>query len=88
MSDKMREEFEAWYLHDVFGGAEECRHYLRRDPDGGYRHASLESFWKCWQASRSAVVVDLGMMTNNGFDGFYLANQVKRALRDAGVSTK
>lgn len=58
-NDKMREEFEAWYLSEVFGGAEGCRHYLRREPCGGYLHASPQDFWKGWQASRAALVIEL-----------------------------
>ncbi len=52
MTDKMREEFEEWYLRDVFGGSEACRHYLRQESCGGYLHASPQAFWKCWQASK------------------------------------
>lgn len=44
--------------------------------------------WESWQASRESLEVDLGSMTNNGYEGFYPANQIKRALRDSGIRTK
>jgi len=44
--------------------------------------------WESWQESRESLVVDLGSMTNNGYEGFYPANQIKRSLRDSGIRTK
>lgn len=87
MSDKTREEFEAAWRRR-YPDHEEIAFKRSLIEPGSYVATRVKDAWWAWQASRSAVVIDLGMMTNNGFDGFYPANQVKRALRDAGVTTK
>lgn len=77
MSDKMREEFEAWYK----------KRYGSRE-HSAWAHAELADSWEAWQASRAALVVELPPMTNNGYDGFYPAYGVKKAIHAAGVKTK
>lgn len=82
--EKMREEFEAWSAnHEYLGGVE-----IDRAFSGNYSDVDMHHAWESWKASRESLVIDLGTMTNNGYDGFYPANQIKRALRDAGVKAK
>lgn len=61
MSDKMREEFEAWCLGEFFDGSvEACGVWLNKDPvSGGYIYALPANQWKTWQASRAALAVEL-----------------------------
>lgn len=48
MSDKMREEFEAWYKGI---GSLVCR-----EADGNYSFQHTRYAWQAWQASRAAMV--------------------------------
>ena len=48
MSDKMRDEFEAWYKGI---GSLDCR-----EADGNYSFQHTRYAWKAWQASRAAMV--------------------------------
>jgi hypothetical protein len=77
MSEKMREEFELWYVATFA-------------VEGGWCNTDYakELAWIAWQASRAALVVDLPSMTNNGHEGFYRESEVKRVMREAGVSYK
>ena len=98
----MREEFEEWYLRDVFGGSKACRHYLRRESCGGYLHASPQAFWNCWQSSREALVIELpsfsGMNSSFVADGIQktrehnryneAVNGCRKAIHATGVKTK
>ena len=79
MSEKMREEFELWAI-----SCHMCT-YL----DGvEYRHQSTEWAWKAWQASRSALVVELPGAIWCSLAYHEAINDVKEALDDAGVSYK
>jgi len=89
-NEKMREEFEAICVslgHSnlsfrCFGERQGCTGCDDYEDD---RTSMLYDFFK---ASRAALCVELPSMTNNGYDGFYLANSVKQALKEAGVKTK
>lgn len=52
MTDKMREEFEAWYSdrHDGF---------MPSSYDGEYDWHDCQACWEAWQASRAALVAKL-----------------------------
>ena len=83
MSEKIRREFEEWAI-----SCHMCT-YL----DGvEYRHQSAEWAWKAWQASRSALVVELPTLENgliHPYDGASMVvDAVARQLDDAGVSYK
>lgn len=52
MSDKMREEFEAWAL-----GKGRCLN--RCKSQDYYRSASTSALWRAWQDSRQAIKVKL-----------------------------
>lgn len=86
MSDKMREEFEEWYLREYFEGDEQCgMEWLSTEQCGGYRHAEPSRQWKVWQASRAALVVGLPFEFVNGM---MRADQVAAAIESAGVRVK
>lgn len=61
MTDKMREEFEAWQMRNMVGsGISEvfAKSSLSRDAEGAY--SPIVGFaWSVWQASRAALAVDL-----------------------------
>ena len=54
MSDKMREEFEAWHRSVVEG---EPPH--EKYNSGDYRNQHVQRYWAGWQASREALVIEL-----------------------------
>lgn len=61
MTDKMREEFEAWQMRNMVGsGISEvfAKSSLSRDSEGVY--SPIIGFaWSVWQASRAVQVVEL-----------------------------
>ncbi|AZD93080.1 MULTISPECIES: hypothetical protein [Pseudomonas] len=54
MSDKMREEFEAWHRSVVKGSPPHDKYN-----SGDYRNQHVQRYWIGWQASREALVVEL-----------------------------
>lgn len=82
--DKMREEFEAWFLIasgvDVFsdrdGGAYKC------EDDESTRY--LCGIWLSWKASRAALCVQMPRCCNEEQDSYRL--NIIDSLDDAGVS--
>ena len=55
MTDKMREEFEAWAFQCPWLGlSEECM--ARDEINGGYYGLELHAAWLAWQASREALL--------------------------------
>ena len=59
--EKMREEFEAWARDsEEFDDGEDPFDWICYvTPHGDYYSSSLELAWKSWQASRSALVIEL-----------------------------
>ena len=79
MSEKIREAFESWAI-----SCHMCT-YL----DGvEYRHQSTEWAWMAWQASRSALVVELPDSTGLGPAYYEAICDVICSLDDAGVGYK
>lgn len=56
-TNKMREQFEAWYLNNHCGGVDLLK-TCSNDPDT-YYYVDTRANWLSWQASREAVVVEL-----------------------------
>ena len=56
-AEKMREEFEAWYLGKFCGGQE--RLFRCVNADQVYYFDGVQSKWDAWQASRAAIEVKL-----------------------------
>jgi hypothetical protein len=93
MSDKMREEFESWWV------SQPHRKQPVRFHDGDYVSPSVHSAWGAWQASRASLVVELPEAAkgfkwmDNYQDGVCQGQSEMRisaiyAIHAAGVSTK
>ena len=87
MTDKMREEFEAWVIKQnvcVKYGAKliQCR-------DGSYKDYRINDRWNAWQASRAAQCVGLPDSERSVDCGDVLyRSDVEEALDTAGVRYK
>lgn len=62
MSDKMREEFEVWYLGKFCGGTERLKRC--HNMQDIYYFTGVQSIWIAWLASREALVIDLPTATS------------------------
>lgn len=85
-----RKAFEFWFACLHHGGSwDSAKPSLARDDvSGGYLyHFPAESF-RIWNAALDSVCVELPTMTNNGFDGFYMARSVHAAIERAGLKVK
>ena len=89
MSDKMREEFEAWYEGHC---APLESDWFKRDSDfpDDYDYFPAQEAWAGWQASRAALCVEL---PKQWFDDdlecdLMVANRVLDSLDAAGVRYK
>ena len=64
MTDKMREEFEAWALTH-FINSDSMRPLVRDEEDvSEYRYSRVNMAWVAWQASREALVIELPKIIN------------------------
>lgn len=71
MTDKMREEFEAWWIKQPF-------HEQFEDVKDQMRNV--------WRASRAEMVIQMPpLMTRYEKPDYYLADGVKRAIEAAGA---
>lgn len=82
--DRMREEFEAWQCEADDGPLTDPMWLEHRNGDD-YALDVIQREWKIWQASRACLVVTLPAMTNNGYEGFYLAHAVDKAIKAVGA---
>lgn len=82
--EKMREEFEAWYINEGYGDRRPTRHLE------GYAAPNVNDMWLSWQASRAALCVELPKQWFDEGLGCDLmeAHQVGKALDEAGVQYK
>ena len=92
MSDKMREEFEAWYEGHC---APLESGWFKRDSDfpDDYEYFPAQEAWAGWKASRAALCVDLPKRFSDerkefsiGFD--VAVEHVVAALHESGVRYK
>ena len=58
MSDKMREEFEDWYMR-----IHPHIHYMVRTPTDGYANRHAQELWGIWQAAKSVPVDVAGIIS-------------------------
>lgn len=58
-TNKMREQFEAWVLSEYPNQSLERFNPLHGVTEGEYTGFTVQHCWQAWQASRSAVVVEL-----------------------------
>lgn len=89
MSDKMREEFEAYSGEHEFLSV--CP--VERSASGKYKDFDLQCAWETWQASRESLVVELPIPKELcGPDGSYMEyfdpEQIERAIEAAGIKVK
>ena len=83
--DKMREEFEEWISHYI--GESWLELYKFRM--GEYLDNNIQSMWEAWQASRSALYVNLSGYVHNNLDGGFICEEgAKAMLEEAGVNYK
>lgn len=83
MTDKMREEFEAWHKAQV------TRLLEHGEPTAAGVWRSMESmYWEAWKASRESVAVP--HFCGYKFEGcqYYDADSVDEALEDLGLKVK
>ena len=85
--DKMREEFEAWWISknpnhtDVKSYWHETGYWVNSNS----AYSNLDFAWECWQASRSAMCVEL---PENCKGMALTVSELHRELDRAGVSYK
>ena len=82
MTDKMREEFEAWYINDGYGDRRPTRHLE------GYAAPNVNDMWLSWKASRAALCVELHDYEIDCGECHYHARNIQAALDDDGVRYK
>ena len=81
MTDKMREEFEAWAITSAWMGLSgECLEFI----DGGYVNCEVQAAWLGWQASREALVIDLPKVIGS----LMYSSDVYEAVEAAGLKVK
>lgn len=86
--DKMREEFEAWWISknpnhaDVKSYWNETGYWVNSNS----AYSNLDFAWECWKASRAALCVDVSKAYQQG--GMMADYLVESALEEAGVSYK
>lgn len=86
MTDKMEKEFEAWVMSQVENG-----HFY-----GGYTEGEYDLARSAWQASREALVVDVGLQyfliphgARADADAVNsIIDQIKTLVRSSGVKVK
>lgn len=88
MTDKMREEFEAWRLAKFCGGEERLKK-CSNAPDV-YYYTSEQAAWQAWQASRAALAVELpdSRSLSASGDPWSVRDWCKGAIEAAGVKVK
>lgn len=89
MSDLMREEFESEFkiMCESIG----CIARLQRHGNGDYEYIDASSAWWAWQKSRKSLVVSLPPSEcYAGYDNDFMmiSEDVREAMREAGVNTK
>lgn len=97
MTDKMREEFEAWVL------SEYPNRRMSKFADGEYHSTTIQYCWLAWQASRAVLVIDLPpvpvvpdepeeAIDDSFMDGYYAAQGMRNAcaqnIEAAGLKVK
>jgi hypothetical protein len=84
MSDKMREEFEAWVKREWPAQS------LSQFNDGEYQGFTVQHCWLAWQASRESLVIELPDYLDTEKLGLpaYDANAVDAAIEAAGLKVK
>ena len=91
MSDKMREEFEAWAKENYFDTDKILSFTGKSLDEGRYDNSSTQTAWQAWQASRAALVVKLPVVVDIYDEHFgdhyeyFEVDDIKKSLDVAGV---
>lgn len=88
MSEKIREEFEAWFLIVTGVDIELNRDGVGYKCEDGESTRYLSGSWLSWQASRAALVVELPDATGYPLAYHEAISDVEDALDAAGVGYK
>jgi hypothetical protein len=89
MTDKMREEFEAWHRSVVEGDPPHEKYN-----SGDYRNQHVQRYWLGWQASRASLVIELpetiGVYAHPESDREWVLDpdDVRAAIEAAGLKVK
>lgn len=85
MSDKMREEFEAW-VKSMWPAQDLKRFSVNfKENEGEYTGFTVQHCWEAWQASRAAVVIDLDKPWQTNVGAMMTPNGVKFSIEAAGL---
>jgi hypothetical protein len=94
MSDKMREEFSAWYLADATQSYGESvrpqaeKNLAWRRQDGSFADPMLRLACLAWQASRESLVIELPKPWQTNVGAMLTPNGVRFAIESAGLKVK
>ena len=92
MSEKIRDEFEAWLIANTEFDTQRTAFAMTKQEDQQYMCHRTNLAWLAWQASRAALVVELPTLENgliHPFDGSSMTvDAVARQLDCAGVKYK
>lgn len=89
MSDKMRDEFEAWAIADAQSTDKTLKFERGGDWYLGKDHQVMNLGWAAWQASREALVIELPEFWDCGAGGLVIGDdELIPALEAAGVRVK
>ncbi|MFJ3486601.1 hypothetical protein ACIPL1_24830 [Pseudomonas sp. NPDC090202] len=81
MTDKSREQFEAWHRGIVDGNPPHEKY-----DNGDYINAHVQRYWTGWHASRAALVVELPKDIKSMAGPLLYADDVRESLAAAGVA--
>lgn len=91
MSDKMRDEFEAWIERETGFNTFRTQYAMTNPEEQQYLCHRTNLAWMSWQASRAAIVVEISSdIHGESFaDGHNAAlSEVEMRLKSAGLSFK
>ena len=84
--EKMREEFEAWYVKKFELDEDQAGENLVRFPDDRTKYwPHAQTLWEAWQASRAAIEVEL---PPEFCDGRITWTSAMRAIEASGLKVK
>ena len=96
MTDKMREEFEAWFWNEFHSGSNAALNWgvvFSIGSNGMYQGIACEGAWQGWKASRAAMCVELPSRISDDSDKWSVGydfgvDMAADALDSAGVRYK
>lgn len=88
--DESRKQFEEWYASSWRLRDDELRRELAVEDNGDYIYSCAYNSWRAWQASRSAIEIELPGVEDPGdfFCEVYDTYKVHQAMLAAGIKVK